>query len=175
MLVPQRRPFLAIDPGPTESAYVAYVPHPSVPEACGTIQAFGTVPNELLVAQIRKGFQVDHLAIEMIASYGMAVGAPVFETCVWIGRFVEAWGKDFSYLYRVEIKHHICKSHKATNANIRQALIDRWGGVGGQPVAIGTKKKPGPLYGVSGDVWAALAVAVAFSEGVRSELKVGIQ
>jgi hypothetical protein len=41
---------------------------------------------------------------------------------------------------------------RAKDANIRQALIDKLG-------AVGTKKAPGPLYGISGHLWAALAVA----------------
>jgi hypothetical protein len=42
---------------------------------------------------------------------------------------------------------------KAKDANIRQALIDK---IGPQ----GTKKDPGPTYGISKDVWSALAIAV---------------
>ena len=40
---------------------------------------------------------------------------------------------------------------KAKDSNIRQALIDRFG-------PVGTKKNPGWFYGVSKDVWAAIAV-----------------
>ncbi len=41
--------------------------------------------------------------------------------------------------------------------NIRQALIDRFG-------PPGKKKAPGATYGLSGDMWSALAVAVTFTD-----------
>lgn len=90
---------------------------------------------------------------EMIASYGMAVGAEVFETCVWIGRFLQVVDGNMNRVNRITVKTHLCHSAKAKDPNVRQALIDRLG-------PQGTKKKPGPTYGVSGDMWAALAVAV---------------
>jgi hypothetical protein len=84
------------------------------------------------------------------------VGAEVFETCVWIGRFMEAYGAEHVHrITRGQIKTHLCHSMRAKDANIRQALIDRFG----KP---GTKRYPGALYGVSGDLWAALAVAVTW-------------
>ena len=102
------------------------------------------------------------IAIEMIASYGMAVGKEVFETCVWIGRFVQAAGVDrVRLVYRKDVKLHLCGSPRAKDANIRQALIDRWGG---KAEAVGTVKRPGPLYGVKSHAWAALAVAVTALE-----------
>jgi hypothetical protein len=94
--------------------------------------------------------------IEMIASYGMPVGAEVFETCVYIGRLMEAFGPDrCDRLTRIEVKSHVCHSARAKDGNIRQALIDRLG-------PPGTKRAPGGTYGISGDVWAALAVAVTW-------------
>jgi len=100
------------------------------------------------------------LAVEMIASYGMPVGREVFETCVWIGRFAEAWahgGGEYRLVYRREVKLLHCNSARAKDANVRQALIDRFGG---KEKAIGRKAAPGPLYGVKGDAWAALAVGL---------------
>jgi len=103
----------------------------------------------------------DDLAIEMIASYGMAVGKEVFETCVWIGRFWQVWpGVSVTRIYRKDVKLHLCGTLKAKDTNIRQALIDK---IGPQ----GTKNAPGPTYGVKSHVWPALAVAVTFDETVR--------
>jgi hypothetical protein len=68
------------------------------------------------------------------------------------------------------VKLHLCKSTKANDASIRQALIDRYGP--GKERAIGTKKAPGPLYGVKADVWAALALAVTWHDTREERLKV---
>lgn len=152
---------VAIDPGPTESAYVLY--NGDRPTR------FGKVLNEELLAWLRSWdhnsgpfLYADHLAIEMIASYGMAVGREVFETCVWIGKYLEAAGRAESTLvYRRDVKLHLCGQARAKDSNVRQALIDRYGG---KDKAIGKKATPGPLYGVSADVWQALAVAVTWSD-----------
>jgi hypothetical protein len=147
---------LAIDPGPTESAYV---------KLSGTrVVECAKVANEDLLnivrahreLRIHQGMRLT-TAVEMIASYGMAVGAEVFETCVTIGRICEALGDEPVRVKRIEVKTHICHSVRANDANIRQAVIDRYGG---KDAAIGKKAKPGPLYGVSGDMWAALAVGL---------------
>jgi hypothetical protein len=153
---------LAIDPGPTESAWVVY--HHGRPVA------FAKEPNAVVLDRVdTAGYDyphVDLLAIESIASYGMPVGAEVFETCVWSGRFIQAWahwhGEDFARVYRRDVKLHLCGSARAKDANVRQALIDHYGP--GKGIAIGRKASPGPLYGVTADVWAALAVAVAVDE-----------
>lgn len=74
----------------------------------------------------------------MIASYGMAVGKEVFDTCIWIGRFIELaklQNIDAEYIYRKDEKINLCNSMKAKDSNIRQALIDRFG-------EVGTKKNP---------------------------------
>lgn len=76
------------------------------------------------------------VAIEMIASYGMAVGRDVFDTCVWIGRFKQAaisspHGADVQLIYRKDVKMHHCLTSTAKDANIIQALVDRF--APGQP------------------------------------------
>lgn len=164
----------AIDPGPTHSALATLFDD----EVVTTKMA-----NADLVAELRSGpaylangvyglaKSKDVLAIEMIASFGMAVGAEVFETCVWIGRFMEASGRADAVIRvpRMDVKMHLCHNSRAKDSNIRQAIIDRYGG---KDVAIGRKAKPGPLYGVAGDGWSALAVALVvhdrLSGGVRA-------
>lgn len=110
-----------------------------------------------------QGSNAGALAIEMVASYGMPVGRETFETVRWIGRFQQAWTlpEDVRLVYRKDVKLHLCGSLKAKDANIRQALLDRFPRTGGgKTPQIGTKAKPGPLYGVSSHAWSALAVAV---------------
>lgn len=101
----------------------------------------------------------------MIASYGMAVGASVFDTCVEIGRFVEHVSifkpnTPVKLIYRKDIKLFVCGTPKAKDANIRQSLIDSIG-------SVGTKGSPGPLHGVKSHAWAALAVAVTAANDER--------
>lgn len=140
---------ISIDPGPKQSAWLHYQD--------GVIGTFGLMPNEDVLQILRSGSNADHLACEMIQSYGMAVGKEVFETCLWIGRFIEAWGGPYTLVYRKDVKMHLCGSTRAKDGNIRQALIDRYG-------PAGTKKAPGATYGISKDVWAALAVATTFHD-----------
>lgn len=142
---------LAIDPGTTQSAFVVYDK--------GNIERFGILENHDMLYEIYNENAIYRmLAIEMVASYGMAVGREVFETCFWSGRFVQAWDGEFIKIYRKDVKMHLCHSMRAKDANIRQAIMDRYGST--RQKAIGTKKAPGPLYGVSKDVWAALGVAI---------------
>lgn len=145
----------AIDPGPEESAYVVFK---------GDIRARGKCSNADLLAAVRRYRNVEPeavLVIEQVAAMGMAVGAEVFETVFWSGRFAEAWGGVWGRVKRHEVKMHLCGNTRAKDGNIRQALIDRYGG---KAKAIGKKKSPGPLYGISGDVWQALAVAITWTE-----------
>ena len=153
----------AIDSGNVESGYVI------VERNLSRVIDKGKVPNEELLKIIedfildtRDGWKTEtiEVALEMIASYGMAVGKTVFETCVWIGRFQElfhSYGIASEYVYRSEEKLYLCKSMKAKDSNIRQALIDRFG-------EVGTKKNQGYFYGFKKDIWAAMAVAVTYHD-----------
>lgn len=151
--------YLAIDPGNTDSAYVI-VDEQSRPHA------FDKLPNPDLLAllpTICNGHGIGTAAIEMVASYGMAVGAEVFDTCVWIGRFAVRLDADIHVpthlVKRLLVKVHHCHSAKAKDSNIRQALVDRF--ALGQPnYGKGTKANPGWFYGFSADVWQAYALAV---------------
>lgn len=154
---------LAIDPGDKRSAYCVFDRHEGPVE-------FQKIDNaELLdrVAHARTSStrwnKIDHVAIEMIASYGMPVGAEIFETCVMIGRIVQAWNGPHTLVYRRDVKLHLCGVPRAKDSNIRQALIDLYGG---KDAAIGKKSSPGCLFGMSGDEWSALAIAETFAHAV---------
>jgi hypothetical protein len=146
---------LSIDPGTTESGWCLYVD--GAPYNCGVL------PNDDMLAQVAGHetiFRGDgHLAIEMVASYGMAVGKETFRTVWWSGRFAQAWPdhERLVEVYRADVKMHLCGNMKAKDANIRQRIIDLFGG---KDHAIGKKAAPGPLYAVKSHAWAALAVAM---------------
>jgi hypothetical protein len=148
---------LAIDPGNFESAFCFL-------RGDRKIVDFGKHANEWMLRyflnMVKEAPRPSRVVCEMVASYGMAVGASVFDTCIFIGRLQEIAvrsGQWWEQVTRLEVKLHVCKSPAANDSNIRTALIDLYG-------APGTKKSPGPTYGISKDVWAALALA----ETVRS-------
>ena len=166
---------LAIDPGPERSAWLWL--------GDGMPVAFAIEPNATVLQRLHDsgGLGWDEepatLAIESIASYGMAVGAEVFETCVWSGRFIQGWldagilrwreEDSVRRIFRRDVKMHLCGSARAKDANVRQALIDRYGP--GKEAAIGRKATPGPLYGVTSHAWSALAVAVTAADTAATE------
>ena len=97
---------LAIDPGPIESAFVRYDTDTRLP------LSWGKGLNRGILDTVGEN-AAELCAIEMVASYGMAVGAEVFETCVWVGRFVQEWAPDPAYdeprlVYRRDVKLHLC-------------------------------------------------------------------
>ena len=158
---------LAIDPGNIESAYVL------VDNDLSRVIDKGKVLNEDLKRKLEIDWccscaipPINYIAIEMIASYGMAVGKSVFDTCVWIGRFyqigMDHYGVEPTLIYRSEEKMCLCGNMKAKDSNIRQALIDRFG-------EVGTKKNPGFFYGFKKDIWAAMSVCVAFHDKYLDE------
>ncbi len=157
---------LGIDPGNIESAYVLVDADTLRPIS------FTKMSNELMYAHMVDAVRnlqlesTDDMAvtIEMIASYGMPVGAEVFDTCVWIGRLEERLRKfPVSLVFRKYVKLTICGSPRANDANITQALVDRF--APGEPNrGKGTKKDPGFFYGFRKDIWQAFAVAVTFHD-----------
>lgn len=147
---------LAIDPGNVESAY-CYL------SGEGRIGRFGKALNAVVLKEVG-GTRAHYLAIEMICSYGMPAGASLFDTCVFIGEL----RRELHYnaereptatlIPRIQVKSHLCHDGRAKDANIRAALIDLFG-------MQGTKVAPGPTYGISADVWSALAIAETFRSG----------
>ena len=147
-------PILAIDPGTTESAWVLW--------GGGRLLDCRKESNDAVLLRLQTGlWTIERLAIEMVASYGMPVGEEVFETVRWVGRFQQAWAspEEVQLVKRMAVKMHLCNSSRATDANIRQRLID----LVGPP---GTKRAPGLTRGIVGDMWQALAI-VATVEGWR--------
>lgn len=167
---------LALDPGPVESAYVVY--------DGSVILSHGKIANDAMLNMICRGHEdkldlcVD-LVIEQIRGYGMTAGNETFDTCNWSGKF-EAWWWVYRragvrtgthLLPRKTIVTHLCGTVRANDSHVRAALIDRFGGPKKALGVVSKKLKrnePGPLYGIAGDEWSALAVAVVFDDLKRT-------
>ena len=149
---------LALDPGTRETGIVAYNPKTS------QVASAMVGDNETLVNKLPVYTYLDGVACEWIESFMMRVGSDVFETVYWTGRFHEAWGNSetFHRVTRKEVKLHLLGTVKGNDADVRAALIERFGP--GRKLAIGNKKAPGPLYRVKSHAWSALAVAVTYCD-----------
>ena len=153
---------LAIDPGNTASG-VALIDS----DTCAPIYV-DKIDNGSLLQLIVRGSEkidADKVVVEMVASYGMAVGREVFDTCVWIGRYDEAV-RGAALVKRLDVKLHHCHSAKAKDSNVTQALIDRF--APSQPNrGKGTKTRPGWFHGFARDIWQAYALAVYVADHTR--------
>ena len=159
---------LSIDPGTTHSGWCYY------DTGKKKIIGKGKDPNEDLRINIIPEILnsgADVFVYEMVACYGMPVGESVFETVLWMGQFLFiAWESivPVKRLFRKDVKIALCGSMKAKDTNIRQAIIDRFqASGGGKTPQIGTKKEPGPLYGVSKDIWSALGLCLAYEDSLK--------
>ena len=119
----------------------------------------------------------DILYIEKIEAMGLIVGKSTFETCIWIGKFAEAFRAvnrktEAVLVSRGDEKIVLCgastfknpvtgKRKSVGDGQIRAALIERFPATGGGSVPqVGTKNNKGPLYGVTGHCWQALSVVI---------------
>jgi len=65
-------------------------------------------------------------------------------------------------LPRKDAAAHVCgQGGISKDQFVREAIIARFGG---KEKAIGSRKEPGVLYGISGHCWAALAVALTWMD-----------
>lgn len=145
-----------IDPGSVVSAFVVMDD--------GDIEEYGILENKIMADKISSidRCSIEYGVIEEIASYGKAVGKDVFDTCRWSGKFERSFEMaciETHLIKRSTVKMYLCESVRGVkDSHIRQALIDIYGD--SKEESIGNKKFPGPLYGVTKDVWQALAVCV---------------
>jgi hypothetical protein len=155
---------LAIDPGTRESAYC-------IRDATRPVEWQKISNGELLrrieeapISSSRWG-HLTSLAIEMPA-VAMTSGGEIFHTCRWVGMFQHAWISAWGMNARAEDVHLMTRhqvklfllgrtNQKGADKLVRAALIARYGGKS-------SIAKGGVLHGVTGDCWAALAVAETY-------------
>jgi len=180
---------VGIDPGSSDSGVVGYN------SKNNSIEFSAHMSNNELIENLRGNFTIkknkwDLVAIEDIECMMLKVGKTTFDTCKWIGRFQEAYrtfsGKEALLISRGDEKIVICGCKTFVNPetgsrcgildkHIRLSLIEMFPETGGGRIPqIGTKKQPGPLYGMSNHTWSALSVAITALE-ISKDKKKGIK
>lgn len=112
---------LAIDPGPTESAFVLYNGQ--------RILDHGHWGNVALLKRLReRRFGEDYITvIEQMQGMGQSIGSEVLETVFWSGRFAQA-SRPFERVKRTAVKRHLCGKTNVNDKAVRAALAARFGG-----------------------------------------------
>lgn len=154
---------LAVDPGPRSSGWVLYDVQSEV------VVRHGIDTNETLLFQMLcpPVSDADAFVIEKFEARGMPIGESSIETIMWTGRLAQAWEGTRYFVQRRAVKMHLCGTMRAKDSNINAVLGDRFSAGQGMRAAKGTKKSPGPLYGLKSHSLAALAVAVTFADKIN--------
>lgn len=112
------------------------------------------------------------VVIERVESYGIA-GGDLIVTAENGGRIAEAalsiTGNEAQWMTRREVCQQFGISGKGKDAQVRQACLLRHGRTAAD--AVGSKKAPGPLYGVTSHAWQALGLVLAWHEREAMRLR----
>lgn len=145
---------LGIDPGNVSSGWVLY------DTKSHTIPYHGQTDNDALLQTIGHS-PCGVVAIEYMKTRGMRIAQEELDTQFMAGRLVQASGKRWLAISRMEVKMEICGDSRANDAAIAQGVRDLFPATGGgKRPKVGTKKQPGPCYGITSHRWQALAVAI---------------
>lgn len=108
-------------------------------------------------------YEADCVVCEKPTAMGQPLSKNLVETIHWTGAMWWSWidgdPKHWVWITRNEVKVAICgKCQGVKDAHVLCGVQERFGG---KDKCKGTKKEPGPCYGVSGHAWQALAAVVA--------------
>lgn len=152
----------AIDPGPQMSAWIIFRPGEKM-----LFNGFGKEPNNIVENHIMEmSDDFDLVVIEKVAPYinpyarGGGMSGDIINTAIQIGRFTfcaDLAKKEHVLIPRKTIVATVTGNAKGGDKEVRSALIKRFG-------EQGTMKNPGGTYGISCDVWQALAAATAYCD-----------
>jgi len=150
---------LAVDPGPTTCGLVVYDT-----DAQRVTQAHA----KLVWPDVRRLLSDHLLSGAAVVCERTQAGPPsgdVVRTTEVVGRVMEACDHlrmPLELVYRREVLATLCVSARGPkDALVRAALIEMHGTR--EALAVGTRRAPGPLYGVTSHAWAALALAVTIN------------
>ncbi len=177
---------LAIDPGTTNSAYSVLTDRYEIVSSADT-------ENDAVLKLVIDG-EYDDLVIEGMqprllnmqstatkSARPQMIGSETYETCIWIGRFIQAAkhrGKPVHMVYRSEERSAIIPSKKnrlpplpastgkSIDSQIRAGLIARFA-KHDKRNGKGTAKNRDTFYGFQGDMWASFAVGVTWLDKQR--------
>ena len=156
---------LALDVGTEQSGYCLMNSETYAP------LEFGKIDNCQLLERIVMMGLYDVLVYEEFQSYGMPVGKSTITSITWNGRFIQAaWDRKIPFvpIYRVEEKINLCGTTKAKDANLRQAMIDRFAKFDFKN-GKGTKDNRDWFYGFSKDAWSAAIIGVTFIDRLNKD------
>lgn len=158
---------LALDAGTFQTAFTALKNDYSIIDS-------GIVDNLEILTMISKlGGVKDVLVYEDFASYGMPIGKTTMETIKWNGRFIQrALDNDLEVVpvLRKDVKMNLCHTMKATDSNIRVALVDRYA-THDFKNGKGTKNNPDTLYGFKKDMYSSLAIGTTYLDTIKKKYK----
>ena len=160
---------LGIDPGPETSGMVLYRLAEDPRTGWGRVIRSRKDANlvelraELTGGDVRNGLNPNTFEVVLECTQAGPPSTAVVKTTEVVGRLMEACdtrGIRWHAYYRREVLQALdCAKKGNKDALVRAALIEIHGGT--RQAAIGTKKSPGPLYGVSSHAWQALGVVAA--------------